>query len=79
MKYKTQISQVRKQLKNDDMQVCLAKLLLECWNAETPHFGGCGPHRYDGTDKFCAYCNRPKNWKPQNAGYLAGQVVYGDE
>ena len=47
------------------------KLLIECWNEETPHFAGGGPHRYDGRSAHCAYCNRPKNWKPKNAGYIA--------
>lgn len=45
------------------------KLLIECWNEETPHFGGSGPHRYDDADKECCYCNRPKDWKNSGNPY----------
>jgi hypothetical protein len=54
--------------------VLMFKLLIECWNAKTPHFGGDMPHRYDGTSKECAYCNRPKDWAPYNSGFLASQL-----
>lgn len=57
------------------------KLLLECWNAEAPHFGGGDggmPHRYDGNLKRCAYCLRPKRWKQANPGFIAGHTP-GDE
>lgn len=50
------------------------KLLLECWNADTPHFGGGMPHRYDGSDKECAYCLRPKTWKKINPGLAVGFI-----
>lgn len=52
----------------------LAKLLIECWNAETPHFGGSGPHRYDGNDKQCCYCNRPKDYKPLHSSFVASEI-----
>jgi hypothetical protein len=35
----------------------------ETWSAETPHFGGIGPHRYD-YGKHCIYCGRPVDWNP---------------
>jgi hypothetical protein len=62
-------------LKNNDF--LLMKLLLECWNAETPHFGGCGPHRYDNNSKYCGYCNRPKDWAKVNASYSANEILEG--
>ena len=40
--------------------------MLDMWNHNSPHFGGNGPHRYDGKSKQCSYCLRPKNWKKQN-------------
>ncbi len=40
--------------------------LIKEWNSDMPHFGGSMPHRYNDKDKYCAYCNRPKNWKPRN-------------
>jgi hypothetical protein len=52
----------------------LYKAILELWNAETPHFGGSGPHRYEGKSKNCVYCNRPKNWKNCNVGLLASEL-----
>jgi len=55
------------------------KLMVEQWNNKTPHFGGNGPHRYDGTDKKCCYCLRPIKWKPVNAGYYASEILYGGE
>lgn len=36
--------------------------ILEMWNTKD-HHGGL-PHRYDKSDKECAYCLRPKDWKP---------------
>lgn len=51
------------------------KLIIECWNAETPHFGGAGPHRYDGREKRCAYCARPKDWKALNSGWWASELL----
>jgi hypothetical protein len=63
----------------EDCDHLLIKLLIECWNAESPHFGGAMPHRYDGIEKTCSYCTRPKDWKPVNAGYYAGQILYGEE
>ena len=57
--------------------ICI-KLVLEMWNDEAPHFGGSGPHRYDGSDKECCYCIRPKDWKPVNAGYWTSELQYGD-
>lgn len=54
------------------------KLLIECWNSQTPHFGGIAPHRYDDANKLCSYCNRPKNWIAVNAGYYASEIVYGN-
>lgn len=56
-----------------------AKLILECWNAERPHFGGAAGHRYDGNSRTCAYCFRPKTWKPVNAGYHSSCLAYGYE
>lgn len=76
---KTLRPKLKRMLKSEDYQVCLLKLLLECWNAETPHFGGCGPHRYDGQSKTCSYCGRPKSWKPVNPGYVAGEVLHGED
>jgi len=72
---KRNVSLVKKTIKDND--TLMAKLLLECWNAERPHFGGVGPHRYDGKDKNCCYCNRPKNWKPVNAG-MEACLVHGN-
>lgn len=63
----------------EDFRCGMIKLLIECWNHDTPHFGGCGPHRYDGNEKLCAYCNRPKNWKKVNAGYYAGELLYSED
>lgn len=51
------------------------KLLIECWNDENPHFGGDMPHRYDGKEKECCYCGRPKDWKPINAGFIASELA----
>lgn len=39
--------------------------ILKMWNADKPHFGGDGPHRYDDGAKECSYCLRPKDWVPQ--------------
>jgi len=47
----------------------LLALIIKQWNAETPHFGGDMPHRYDGKSRRCSYCERPKNWKPRNVFY----------
>ena len=75
------ISKVAKLIKKTigDSEHLLLKLVIECWNAKTPHFGGSGPHRYDGNDKNCAYCNRPKDWTPINAGYYATYIAEGEE
>jgi len=40
--------------------------IIKIWNHDHPHFGGDAGHRYDGRSQYCAYCNRPKNWKPRN-------------
>jgi hypothetical protein len=69
---KKQMGLVRELLKNKDF---LLKGILEQWNAETPHFGGVGPHRYNGKDKECCYCLRPKTWTFQNAGLYARIVA----
>lgn len=37
--------------------------VLQMWDAETPHFNGHGPHRYDNKSKVCTYCFRPIDWK----------------
>lgn len=36
--------------------------VLELWNAETPHFAGTGPHRYE--EGICVYCGRPHDFVP---------------
>lgn len=36
--------------------------LIVMWHKKNPHFGGNGPHRYDGNDKYCKYCNKPINY-----------------
>lgn len=51
------------------------KLVLECWNAEHPHFGGNGPHRYDEGARECGYCFRPVDWVPMNAGVVANDLA----
>lgn len=61
----------------EGMRHCLLKLLIECWNADAPHFGGTGPYRYDGRARLCAYCDRPKGWKPVNPGITASDLLYG--
>jgi hypothetical protein len=66
-------------LQEEFMQHIMIKLLLECWNANTPHFGGDGPHRYDGKDRKCAYCSRPKDWVNVNPGVAASEILYGSE
>lgn len=53
----------------------MSKLLLECWNKENPHFNNEMPHRYNGTDKECCYCYRPKEWKPVNPGIANYEIV----
>ncbi len=68
------IKQVTKTFFDDDYRQLLLKLMLECWNAKTPHFGGGGPHRYDGKSKKCGYCNRPINWKPVNPSFAASEI-----
>jgi len=72
---KPAIKQVAKSFTDENMRPLLLKLLLECWNAETPHFLGNGPHRYDGKSKKCAYCNRPMNWKPVNPGFASHEIL----
>lgn len=62
---------------SEEFQSLMIKSLLEMWNARTPHFGGSGPHRYDGISKECSYCLRPKNWKPVNAGFWSSEILYG--
>ena len=59
---------LKKTIKNSTL---VFKLLIDCWNAERPHFNNSGPHRYDGSDKECAYCCRPKDWKKSNSLFLA--------
>lgn len=64
-----EIKSVKELLKNRRF---LIQLIMKDWNAETPHFGGIGPHRYDGNEKECSYCLRPKDWKPvAGSGYFA--------
>lgn len=63
----------------NEVHALMYKLLLECWNAETPHFGGAGPHRYDGAEKKCAYCNRPIDWEPKHASYFASELAAEDD
>jgi len=46
------------------------------WNADRPHFGGSGPHRYDGSDKECSYCLRPLNWKNVDVPKRDSRAVY---
>lgn len=71
----THITPLLEALHCDDL---LIKLILELWNSERPHFGGDSSHRYNGTDKTCAYCFRPKDWKSINASYYANELQYGD-
>ena len=68
-------NRILREFQNEDMRHCLLKLMLECWNAETPHFGGVGSHRYEGKSQACVYCNRPRNWAPINAGVTAGDLL----
>lgn len=70
---KTHINAARKVFKKAPFQ--LAKLLLECWNDENPHFGRSMPHRYDGVKKFCSYCGRPKDWVKVNPGTFCTSIV----
>lgn len=70
---------IKKLKETTDFKFLVYKLLIEQWNAETPHFNGCGPHRYNGSEKYCCYCNRPKDWsKANNPGMLAGELEAGD-
>lgn len=77
--HKSHLKRAKKILRAGKNEFLFFKLLLECWNAETPHFGGDGPHRYDDNSKLCGYCDRPKNWKPGNAGYYASELAYGNK
>ena len=71
-------NQVLKTVDDEQRKPLFVKLLVECWNDDRPHFGGGMPHRYDGKAKRCSYCDRPINWKPINAGYIAGMICEDD-
>ena len=71
-------TQLMRTATDEECRWIVLKLVLECWNANLPHFGGCMPHRYDGADRFCAYCNRPKDWTPVNPGVTASDLLYGE-
>lgn len=44
----------------------IRSMIIKLWNADNPHFNGDAGHRYVGKNKYCSYCNRPKNWEPRN-------------
>ena len=73
---KKHLKHARKVASSSDYENFRAKIILEHWNAERPHFGGGGPHRYNtAKDKECCYCGRPRDWKCVNAGFVASEVV----
>ena len=73
--YKKSLKNKVSKLYNQLDETIKLKTILDLWNNPTPHFGGSGPHRYEGASKTCCYCNRPKDWKPCNTGLLAMEIV----
>lgn len=55
--------QIRKQLQQASKAMKQSEAeTLKQWNDKNPHFGNSGGHRYDGSEKECSYCLRPKDW-----------------
>ena len=55
----------KKQLKEASKEMGMTeKEVLKLWDAEKPHFGGSGPHRYE--DVECVYCLRPENYTSES-------------